>query len=660
MAFNYDLYPQEIFTNPTAPYIYFLSLPNEILDKVADEFNRDLSSFSGSKTLKGKSDNTNVIEQAFDFLEAVIQSERGKEEAFLSYLKDKTQTTFEIKLPSINDDWKNFVTEIQSILDYGDNGLQDLYNEFKRLEENKKKFEDVQKNNPNLTSTWGIKDTIKQVSERLQKIMNFFKTDFSPQSDAYKVIKLILMNYKDELLEFDNNNKLILKEHELGLVLQEISTVILHLYVSNPDLFTMKDTPRFDIDIMNNYLTQNKKLDEDIRNMIKNIKQYPKLRSSLASSLHLTPSRAKTLNANPLINGNQLIDNADQLVVQLHKIMKSYSPSKKAIELVSKTSDFAEIESMTKMVVSGAVMAHNTGSKFAKPDNVIGYIAIDPTKLDPKNNPQVSEILSTINQIQNQLAELVRSLDKTNTLEYYQEKSIQWNELAGKINQLLSVLREKNQIFSSCFIIEDSTKNYLSLYAKLDENNELETGPHGGSLGAVLSDQLNKIETLARAGGITMLDKQWLTAAIVNSSNEMIAGKQRKSLEDYLAMFAAILLFDGQINIAKEALLRANFESLETSVHEIHLFSVNNGYYPLSYVLKLTYDHLQKGLGQIEQDTRQGVQAEIFGHIREPIFGDNPIDSWNKTSKAALNSTKIKMRFLVHLQNTISDLLKLQ
>lgn len=89
----------------------------------------------------------------------------------------------------------------------------------------------------------------------------------------------------------------------------------------------------------------------------------------------------------------------------------------------------------------------------------------------------------------------------------------------------------------------------------------------------------------------------------------------------------------------------------------MHLFSVNNGYYPLSYVLKLTYDSLTVGLGKIEAETRQGVQTSIYGHISEPIFGDTPQDSWNLTAEKALTSTKIKMRFLVNLLNTISNLL---
>jgi hypothetical protein len=62
-------------------------------------------------------------------------------------------------------------------------------------------------------------------------------------------------------------------------------------------------------------------------------------------------------------------------------------------------------------------------------------------------------------------------------------------------------------------------------------------------------------------------------------------------------------------------------------------------------------------LGKIEAEARQGVQTNIYGYISEPMFGDTPQDSWNLTAEAALKSTKIKMRFLVNLAQTITNLL---
>ena len=53
-------------------------------------------------------------------------AERAKEEAFLQYLKNRTKDSFDINIPSLQEDWSSFVREIQSVLDFGDNGVQNL------------------------------------------------------------------------------------------------------------------------------------------------------------------------------------------------------------------------------------------------------------------------------------------------------------------------------------------------------------------------------------------------------------------------------------------------------------------------------------------------------------------------------------------------------
>ena len=83
-------------------------------------------------------------------------------------------------------------------------------------------------------------------------------------------------------------------------------------------------------------------------------------------------------------------------------------------------------------------------------------------------------------------------------------------------------------------------------------------------------------------------------------------------------MFAAILLFDSQVNIADEA-LQMNLSNISTNTHLIHLFSVNNGYYPLSYVLQLTYNSLNTNLERIKSDTiSHGVEVSFHNFVSPP------------------------------------------
>jgi len=136
----------------------------------------------------------------------------------------------------------------------------------------------------------------------------------------------------------------------------------------------------------------------------------------------------------------------------------------------------------------------------------------------------------------------------------------------------------------NCYVIEDSTKNYISLYGKTIQNN-LADSMHGGSLGPNVTDQINKIAGLASIGGITFPDAQWLISVIINTGPGMIASEQKNRIEEYLASFATILLFDDQINIVKEAYKKLKESFPPSSVEKIHIFSVNDGYYPISFIL---------------------------------------------------------------------------
>jgi len=62
--------------------------------------------------------------------------------------------------------------------------------------------------------------------------------------------------------------------------------------------------------------------------------------------------------------------------------------------------------------------------------------------------------------------------------------------------------------------------------------------------------------------------------------------------------------------------------STYSNVEKIHLFSVNDGYYPLSFVLKLTRDALTKNYNNakvyIENSPSGGAEVYIDGYVEEP------------------------------------------
>lgn len=637
MGIAWDLYPNDIITNPGKPYVYFDSLSDEILNRVAGYFNQDISTFTDPKS------GLSSVDQAFSFLKTVITNERAKEEAFLEYLKTKTEN-LKLQVPSLDSNWEEFVKEIQKELDFGNLGLRDLQNELKRLRQNKKNLDD------DVRSYFGSiqleKDALSKTQEHLEKLIE----SLTIKHNRNELLTAILNRYGPKLLQH-NEKELIFDDTQLMAMILAIATEV-------SKAFTSLHFGEKGVQLNQKTLFQaidEAQIDEDIELFITNAQKMPWISDNLINSFNLGKYATHTkINVDQfLTDGNKAIEDTNIITKRIHSLFSDFKFPKEAIKIIHTNDQMAEIESLVKFTVTGAIMGENTGSRGGKADNIIGYVTMDPDRLNPlEQDPKLLEKLKEINDITQQL---INTTSKENTAEYYKQQGSNWNSAAAEIDKRLNDLNDQYEFLASCFLIEDSTKNYLSLYAS-GTNNSV----HGGSLGADLTDQLNKIQTLTEHGGISMVDQKWLTAAIINAGPHMIAEKQKNKLQNYLAMFAAILLFDSQVNIADEA-LQMNLSNISTNTHLIHLFSVNNGYYPLSYVLQLTYNSLNTNLERIKSDTlSHGVEVSFHNFVSPPskhYKGNQNKEQWDSLAKSALESTKIKMRFLVSLMNILQNLL---
>lgn len=649
-------FPIEVLNNPGHPYVYFNSLPDSVKSQVLGYFSQDISSFTNSKT------GTSSIKDAFSFMQSAIATERAKEEAFIQYIKDKTKGTIKLEVPDINSDWSEFVKEVQKIISFGDTGLKNLQNEYNRLKKNEESYEKAVAKGEK--QAWYQANALADTSKSLLRMIEDFKkktTDMRNQSTM--ILTTILERYKDSLLVI-KGDRLEFNRTELAALVLSITQIVMSMYNSQVyNLDPNKARRNVTQDSINEILDK-ADIDEQIKSFIYSFRNIPSFREDIISNYNLTSKNSgQKLYARPFTDkSGQVLDDCTILAQNIRATLSSYEFPEKAIKLIKTTNVLAEVESALKFAMIGAFRSVNTGSAGAKPDNIIGLVTIDPKALQAFPEEKQKQIITMYEQISMRIDEMVKSLNKANTTEYYEKQAKQWNMISPQIDKLMESLRDILGYLPSCFVIEDSTKNYLSLYSR-QEDGELSNAVHGGSLGAHLDDQLNKINALTQAGQISMVDKEWLTAAIINAGPNMIASGQKATIENYLAMFAAILLFDGQINIAEEAAKYMVENKLNgSSTHQIHLFSVNDGYYPLSYVLNLTYNSLTENLTRIEAEAQsEGVQVEIYGFVSEPSANSyNGLDSWESLSQAAQKSTKIKMKFLVRFQNIVANLLNLQ
>lgn len=660
--------------DPATPYVYF----NTLLDTESGKYIYEaVAPYFSSHLTKGSEGNfsdidTVSIEAAFSFLKGAIQSEYNKEVNFINTLKtllNDTTTKMASQIPTTNDDWSHFIIEIQDAIQQSEHGIQSLQNEFNRLKNNHDRREkSIKEKGQDIVQ--GQQDQIARMSsymERLERFLNENST--SRQSDiADELYGLILNKYGADLLTIKSDGTPELNRSQVFAVIQAISAIALRDY----SVIHYEDIKSFNGEELKKIL-DDPSLDTQITSFIKRAKDLPFVTQDLMDTLGVIndkyhPEKTASEYANLLTSLSKGELTQKQLKRVGREFQDNYTHRKNILEpsafKITKVANvYAEVLSLINFSMSsGSIYSANTGISGAKPDNLLAILNVDLTKLNLSNEKDRA-IYQEILAIRKELERLNESLSSKNTVKYYEEQKANWDRAEQKINQSLEKLYKKYNFLLNCFIIEDSTKNYLQLEAGA-KYDKVSNAFHGGSLGANLSDQLAKIAAFQSVGAISMIDSEWLTAAIINSGPGMIASDKKNYLEQYLAMFATILLFDDQLNIAAEAInhMTENYTDTTSSVQKIHMFSLNNGYYPLSYVLQLTYNNLYKGYTTLLENlkTNSGVLVNISGYVNNPGSEENndkSINNWEKTRDAALASTKLKIQFMVNFLGTLNTLL---
>ena len=666
-------FPPDVFT-PSNHYIYFLSLkdhPNgeEILKYVSPYFSTPLE-----KTLmKGN----RSIDDAFDFLDAVIASEYNKERNFLAYLQKQTKEFQNFSIPSSEEDWSLFIKDIQEALGSGERGITSMENELKRiLKQNKRRGD-----RKNISDAYE-QDQINKLTQYANMLNNFISADRKTHENSQKLSKqiygLILSKYGAKLIT-EQNGKPVFNRTQLLSLMNTISSIILHDYVIKTSLDSNKEykqfadsTEQFDISKLENIISS-PEINNRIDSIIKNATALPWLSDDLSENLGLIKTmQDDTFNSQQfsalssrLSKLNNCKSTLEQIGDDFSHLYDNYVIPESAFKITSTGNVYSEAVSAINGLARGAKGIFGTGASGAKPDSIWGFIDIDVDKLlelKTSDNNKYLKAMNKLTQIHSELKTLSHNMKSKNTLTYYEKQEDEWNNAVNHIHELIAELKANYQLLNNCYIIEDSTKNYISLYGKTI-NNHLSDSMHGGSLGPNIQDQIDKLHKLAEIGAVSFPNIKWLIAAIINSGPDMIAHEKKNMLEDYLAAFATILLFDDQLNIVKEAYKSQLKITPPTDVTKIHLFSVNDGYYPLSYVLRMTRQALVKNYDNaqayIKNSPSGGAAVEISGYVKEPqeAYKDKKAENqWYATREAALSETKLHLTFLVGFLDLLQKL----
>lgn len=666
---RWSRFPKDVL-RPSAPYIYFLSLSKSEIGKIILQ---EVSPYFNNRIRK-EINNNNTIDAAFDFLDTVIASEYNKERNFLEYLKNKTKTLSNFSPPLLASDWSSFVKELREQVGAGTNKIQSMENELRRLRHQNERRGERQ----SIAKKEGYdQDQITKLTDYVEKLTRLISTStIDNTSIANQIYSLVLSKYGDKLISISRNGELNFNRSQLLGLVNTITTTVLHDYIiktsiNDKGIYNQYNTA-FNIDQFKESLNSSV-IESSVDELLKKAEALPFISQDLAESFGYQKEEGNNIQdaeLDKLANIIQSVNNNASRVFEIgatfQELYKDFTVPETAFKMVSNGNAFAEISSLVNFSLSGAFSTFNTGATGAKPDNILGFLTIDIDELLnlKKNNKQAyNAALKELNQIHGALYKLSHEMKSTNTDKYYKIQRLKWDRATKEIEESLIKLKEIYNVLDNCYIIEDSTKNYISLYGKTI-NHKLSDSFHGGSLGPNITDQITKISGLASIGGISFPDAQWLISAIINSGPEMVGQNNKHMLEDYLAAFATILLFDDQINVVKDA-YKAMVNKLPSSgsVTKIHLFSLNDGYYPLSFVLQMTRDALVKNYAEaqrfITNSPEGGAKVEISGYVTEPqeAFKNKKAENqWLATRDTALAETKLSIQFLVGFMGVLDKL----
>lgn len=189
------------------------------------------------------------------------------------------------------------------------------------------------------------------------------------------------------------------------------------------------------------------------------------------------------------------------------------------------------------------------------------------------------------------------------------------DELKKKIEQEIknsSEITDKTEALRDFFIIDDSVKQYRFTHSF--------GAFHGGSLGADIFEQVQNICEIYELGGITPIDRDWLIFAVINCGQGMLGGSLniRSPLEDYFSIVASLLMFNTGGLLAEQV---KNQTDTNSSITNIHIFTFDRVYVPLSYILKETWDALNVFYSDIEGNrTALKSQAKIVNNVTKELY----------------------------------------
>ena len=282
--------------------------------------------------------------------------------------------------------------------------------------------------------------------------------------------------------------------------------------------------------------------------------------------------------------------------------------------------------------ISNSVVIGGSGGKIDVSSFLLGEFDIN---IDFKTGP-IQDILDSINQ---------------NTQEDFGAAGDNFLKAYRELNEYIEEQRRSGQDIKDSFILHTSAKDYYS--TATDEFKGFKGGTYQGL------QIFDSLEALAGAG-FGEADIQWLKACAINTSKSAVGASIKSSLEEYISIFATMLLFDDGVTIAKETVTKAQSSFQPVSV--LHLFNLNGFYVPSSYLLRELHTRLTDAANNLSANKIVKVKIEpgaINFQNELDYLSINYVfqaERWRAIRNIQINAMSVKIYFLRNFMDILNEL----
>lgn len=616
------------------------------------------------------------IEKANQFLSLVAESERAKEMNMIRTFCKQTGQKFPIlekylDNPSlVTNNMDEFYAALTAAINEARRGTEQYHNELLRIQQNIKDTTRTLENYKQDDYRYRLNSDIESFINRLTG--NFIVSQEKPNAYATQVQALTLRI-------LDNMN-----------ISQKISNGEDFVAIAAATLIDVERQIQEELNkTINDGYDARKKLDEQIsKGILDEIeKRYTKIatKSMMAESpvekalanIDSAEFQRIVSNAKDILNIKTKQATDDEIKHIKDKIRKR---DKRAIE---KNKDIAEIRAQVKNMIDSdklnLLSFKIEGSAKSKHGNVYelvesifqngfkvsGNMATDIMtyilKWDiQQDNAQLAQLTQQIGQVYTAAYTELQSLPEheirdTRKILSNMNKTIQ--ELITKTEQQMRELKQLN--LDNVFIFHETLK--LSSAAETGRNK------HGGGFQGRNMSIMSYIDSLYTMSDSINLpaDRSGLGFLALNLVPGAVAADKKNPLEEYLSLYAGMVMFDDIANMAQEAVTMINAFSSGGHITQIHLYNLNGMYVPASMMLSYLADAVNETTAAITTNaaakatitTKSNKAYSAYLSLRSSGQPYNLTQAtWAGVAAESASNTTIKITFLASFKAFIEKL----